>query len=63
MPDVVAHLDLAVIDTAEMRGKNEEKSLTDTIAAVQFKEMESEDDQMARHQKVGTIDSNELYTD
>lgn len=49
MPDGIVHSDQAEINPAEMAGKMEDETVTNTTAAVQYKETDSQDDQMDRH--------------
>lgn len=59
----MVHLDKAAINLAKMRGEKEDKSVTVTVTAVQYKEKESQDDQMDRKKEVETVDDNKLDTD
>lgn len=62
-PDVIVHLNQATTNSAERRGEKEYNSVTNTIAAIDYKEKESQDDQMDRHKEFVTIDDNELDKD
>lgn len=45
------------------RGEKKDKTVTDTVADVQYEDKESQDDQIDIHQDVDTVDDNELDTD
>lgn len=57
-PDVFVHLDKVAINPAEERGKKEDKSVTDSVAPIHYKEKKSQDDYMDRYKEVKTVDGN-----
>lgn len=63
LPDVIIHLDQAAIPPAKVRREKEDKSVTDTIKAEYYKEMEHQDNKMDRHKELETVDDIKLDAD
>lgn len=63
LPDNIVSLDKATISLAEKRGEMEDRSVEDTITAVQYAEKESRNGQMDRRQGDGSVNDNKLDTD
>lgn len=62
LPDVIVRLNQVVISTDEMRVEEKERSVTDSVEAMCYKEKELQDDQIDKHKEVWNIDDNVLDT-
>lgn len=58
LTEFTVHLEKSAINATDRRKAKEEKSVADTVESVQYKDKESEDNQMDRHKEVEIVDNN-----
>lgn len=60
---VIVHLEKVAFNPSRTTCLNEDTSVTDTVAEVKYKEMESQIDDMNKYGEVGMVSGNKMDTD